>query len=191
MLFLSSQFQREIDELVCKLRVYPVEDGRLAEEKKKLEELFQSLMQGAFRGEVVNVGSEKHTVKGGISLMQDKKKKELLRLLKKERPKIKKFNYNVFVIEVKKVADTNGMLKFEWYFNDELNSTGSFIMPLESDLEKQAPEWQKLKVGENEYYALTFDMKAKSIAKIIGGFFKRSLEEGKFQDLLPWAKSKQ
>ena len=50
----------------------------------------------------------------------------------------------------------------------------------------QPDVWERIEVGESEYYALTLDHKQKSIDQHFNDIFRRSLAEGKIQDLLPF-----
>jgi hypothetical protein len=122
--------------------------------------------------------------------MKTDKKSELLKALKKERPKAGKFNHNIVVMEQKKISEKLGMLRFDWYADDKLEGSGSLAFPIPNQTEGKTDQWAKLGVGQSEFYALSLDFKAKSLAQMVGGFFRRSLEEGKLQDLLPFGKSK-
>lgn len=122
--------------------------------------------------------------------MKTDKKTEILKALKKERPKQGKFNHNIVVMEQKKISEKLGMLRFEWYAEDTLEGSGSFAFPIQNPVEGNPDQWSKLAIGQSEYYALSIDLKAKSIAQMVGAFFRRSLEEGKLQDLLPFGKLK-
>lgn len=120
--------------------------------------------------------------------MPTNRKRELLKTIEKERPKTRgKMINNVVVIEQKKINDTLGMLRFEYYVNDEMEAAGSFAFPL---IESNDPSdrWQKITPGQSEYFAVSVDIKAKSFSKLLGDFFRRSLQEGKIQDILPFGK---
>lgn len=122
--------------------------------------------------------------------MKGDKKSEILKALKKERPKTGKFNHHIVVIEQKKISEKLGMLRFEWYADDKLEGSGSFAFPIQNQPGTANDTWTKLPIGQSEFFAFSVDFKAKSLAQMLGGFFRRSLDEGKLQDLLQLGKLK-
>src|SRR6266481_6247624 len=114
--------------------------------------------------------------------MSDAKKRELIKRLKKERVKGEKFDHHFAIIEQKKVTDSLGLLKVEWYQGDKLHGSASFMFPLEKTDDSEADQWSKLQIGENRFYGVTLDLKSKSLTELASGFFRRSFEEGKLQD---------
>lgn len=50
-------------------------------------------------------------------------------------------------------------------------------------------EWETLAVGHSRFNVFTFEMRGKSVLELAKGFIKRTFEEGKIQDILPWSKS--
>lgn len=119
------------------------------------------------------------------------RKKELIKILKKERPKLEKAGHHVVIIEQKKVSDRLGMLRGEYYLNDKMEASGSLVFPLQQPDESHPTVWDKMRVGDSEYYAITADLKPKPLSALLKGFIRRSLEEGKIQDLLPFGRKKE
>jgi hypothetical protein len=76
------------------------------------------------------------------------KKKELIKVLKKERPKLGKMGHHVIIIEQKKVSSVLGMLRGEYYLNDTMEASGSFVFPLPQSSEGQPSIWDKMQVGK-------------------------------------------
>lgn len=55
---------------------------------------------------------------------------------------------------------------------------------------KELPgEWELLAVRHSRYNVFTFEMRGKSVLEAAKAFIKRSVEEGKLQDILPWGKT--
>lgn len=122
--------------------------------------------------------------------MKTGKKSEVLKALKKERPKTGKFNHHMVLIEQKKISEKLGMLRFEWYADDKLEGSGSFAFPIQNQPGAANDTWANLPIGQSEFFGFSIDFKAKTLSQMVGGFFRRSLEEGKLQDLMPFGKLK-
>ena len=102
---------------------------------------------------------------------QELTKEEILNILKEENPKLgEKYTQYILIIEYKKPNEKLGTIKAELHKNDTIEYRGSLLTP--------NPKGGK-------FYGLTFDTREESIAELFGGFFKRSLKEGKLQDLIP------
>jgi hypothetical protein len=47
-------------------------------------------------------------------------------------------------------------------------------------------DWEGIAPGQSRHNIFTLEVRGKSVVELAKGFFKRSLEEGKIQDILPW-----
>ncbi len=126
--------------------------------------------------------------------MHMQSKKQLLRVIRKETKPPKGFGQWLLVIEHRRITDTLGLLLVEAQLDGKNEWSGSITVNL-PEQKKSAPDgqeipsdWEKIAPGESRYNILTFEMRGKSIVELTKGFFKRSIEEGKLQDLLPWGK---
>lgn len=108
-------------------------------------------------------------------------KEEILKILKEENPKLgKDYTQYILIIEYKKLNESLGIVKGELYKNDTTEYRASLLMP-----NPKGATWEDIGIGKSKFYGLTFDTREESIAELIGGFFRRSLKEGKLQDLIP------
>jgi hypothetical protein len=119
-------------------------------------------------------------------------KKQLLQKIRRETRPQKGFNQWIFVLERRRLAEDAGLLLGEAQLNGKVEWSGSVSIPL-PEKKKFSPtgqelpgEWDDIAPGKSKFNVFTFEMRGKTVADTIKGFFKRSLEEGKLQDLLPW-----
>ena len=124
-----------------------------------------------------------------------KTKKQLLRAIRKETKPQKGFGQWILVLEHRRVSENVGLLLAEAQLNGKPEWSGSMSVNL-PEQKKYGPdgkelqgEWDTLTVGQSRYNVFTFEMRGKSILEVVKGFLKRSLEEGKIQDIIPWGKS--
>jgi hypothetical protein len=124
--------------------------------------------------------------------MQSKKK--LLLAIRKETRPPKGFGQWVLIIEHRRISEDLGLLRVEAQLNGKLEWSGSISVNLPEqkkfgpDGKEIQSDWETLAVGQSRYNVLTFEMRGKSITELAKGFIKRSLEDGKIQDILPWGK---
>jgi len=124
--------------------------------------------------------------------MQSKKK--LLSAIRKETKPPKGFGQWVVIIEHRRISENIGLLLGEAQLDGKLQWSGSISVNLPEqkkfgpdDKEIQG-EWETLNPGQSRFNVLTLEMRGKSIAELIKGFLKRSFEEGKIQDIIPFGK---
>ena len=111
---------------------------------------------------------------------QELTKEEILKILKEENPKLgEKYTQYILIIEYKKLNENLGIIKGELYKNDIIEYRGSLLTP-----NPKGGSWENIGIGKSKFYGLTFDTREESIAELLGGFFKRSLKEGRLQDLI-------
>jgi hypothetical protein len=121
-------------------------------------------------------------------------KKQLLRAIRKETKPPKGFSQWVLVLEHRRVSDDLGLYLVEAQLDGKGEWSGSLSVTLPeqrklgADGQEIPGEWDKLLPGQSRYSVLTFEMRGKSLIDLAKGFIKRTLEEGKLQDLLPFGK---
>jgi hypothetical protein len=118
-------------------------------------------------------------------------KAELLRVFKKESPRRAKFKQFQLILEQKKVAKNLGLLRVEFYIDGKTEIAGGLYFPLTSTPEGQPKTtWDLLKVGKSQVFGLVVDSREQSLIEKFKALANRSLEEGKLQDLIPFASKK-
>ncbi len=117
---------------------------------------------------------------------------KIIKHLKKENRKISgKYKRFIVTLEAKKIESNLGLLKGKYYEDNELVNQGSLIFPIDHLNNNQQPTiWDSLKVGESKHYGGLLDSKKDSLGKIFGDFFKRSFQEGRVQDFIPFSGKK-
>lgn len=127
----------------------------------------------------------------GISMHS---KKKLLGTIRRETKPPRGFGQWILVIERRCVSESVGLLRVEAQLDGKLEWSGSVSIDLPEqkkygpDAKEIQSEWETLEVGQSRFNILTFEMRGKSVAELVKGYIKRSLEEGKIQDLLSWGK---
>ena len=123
-------------------------------------------------------------------------KKQLLRAIRKETRPQKGFGQWIFIFEAKKVTDALGLIRVEGYSDKRLEWSGSLSVNLPQaktfgpdgkELAGQV-EWDKLTAGESTHCVLTMEMRGKTLWEGAKDMVKRSVAEGKLQDIFPLAK---
>lgn len=119
-------------------------------------------------------------------------KKQLLKAIRRETKPGKGFDQWVLIIEHRCVSAELGLVVVEAQLAGKTQWSGSASVNL-PETRKRAPdgaelpsEWDAIGPGKSRYNVLTLELRGKSIMEMAKGFVKRSLEEGKIQDLLPW-----
>lgn len=123
-----------------------------------------------------------------------KTKKQLLRAIRKETKPQKGFGQWVLVLEHRRVSENVGLLLVEAQLNGKTEWSGSMSVNL-PEQKKYGPDgrelpgdWEALAIRQSRYNVFTFEMRGKSILEVAKTFIKRSFEEGKLQDIIPWGK---
>jgi hypothetical protein len=126
------------------------------------------------------------------SLMQTKK--QLLRAIRKETKAPKGFTQWVLILEHRRLSDVVGLLRFEAQLDgkDEWSGSISVNLPEQkkytSDGREVPNEWDKITPGQSRFNVFTFEVRGKSVLEATKAFFKRSFEDGKLQDWIPFVK---
>jgi hypothetical protein len=124
-----------------------------------------------------------------------KTKTQLLRAIRKETKPPKGFGQWVLVLEHRRLSEHLGLLHAEALLDGNLEWSGSISVNLPEhrklgpDGKTMPSEWENLPPGQRRYNVFTFEMRGKSVVELAKGFLKRSFEDGKIQDLLPWGKN--
>ena len=121
-------------------------------------------------------------------------KKQLLRAIREQTKPPKGFGQWILVLEHRRLTADVGLLLVEAQLDGKNEWSGSISVNL-PEQKKFGPDgreipsdWEKLAPGQSLHNVLTFEMRGKSLVELAKGFIKRSVEEGKLQDLLPWGK---
>jgi hypothetical protein len=116
-------------------------------------------------------------------------KKQLLRAIPKETRPAKGFGQWILVFEHRRVSADLGLFLVEAQLDGKVEWSCSVSVNLPEE-KKFGPdgqpipgEWEKLEAGQSRYNVLTLEMRGRSFGEQIKGFFKRTLEEGKLQDI--------
>lgn len=121
-------------------------------------------------------------------------KKRLLRAIRKETKPPSGFGQWILVLEHRRISDDIGLLLAEAQLDGKIEWSGSISINLPEQKKYQdgaeiPSEWDAISSGQSRYNVLTFEMRGKSVIEMVKGFIKRSFEEGRLQDILPWGKS--
>src|SRR5258708_6707954 len=121
-------------------------------------------------------------------------KKELLHAIRKETKPPKGFGQWILILEHRRLTEGVGLVLVEAQLDSKNEWSGSISVNLPeqkkfgSDGQEIQSDWEKLTPGQSRYNVLTLEMRGKSVIELAKGFIKRSFEEGKLQDLLPWGR---
>jgi hypothetical protein len=121
-------------------------------------------------------------------------KKQLIQAIRKQTKPQKGFAQWLLVIEHRRLSENMGLILIEAQLDGKIEWSGSASANLPEakkiglDGQPAPSEWDQLKPGQSRFNAFTFEMRGKSVIEMMKGVVKRSLEEGKLQDLLPWGK---
>ena len=115
-------------------------------------------------------------------------KEEIIKILREENPPIdnkQKYKQLIFVLELKKIKDSIGILKGEYYEDDVLGYRGSLLIPLGKPNPNQQNHFDEMNTGENRFYGFTLDSRESKFPEQFVGFFKRSFQGTSIQDFIP------
>ncbi len=123
-------------------------------------------------------------------------KNQLLRTIRKETKPPNGFGQWIFILECRRLSDSVGLLRLEAHNDKKLEWSGALSVNL-PEPKRFSPDgkelvssvnWDKLTPGQSSFNVLTVETRGKSVLEVAKGFFKRSFESGKLQDVLPWVK---
>ncbi len=121
-------------------------------------------------------------------------KKELLKAIRKETKPPKGFGQWVLILEHRRVSETVGLFRVEAELDGKPEWSGAASVNLpeakkfSQDGKELQSEWDKVAPGESLFNVFTLELRGKSLIESAKGWIKRSFEEGKIQDLLPFVK---
>ncbi len=122
-------------------------------------------------------------------------KKQLLRAIRKETKPPKGFGQWLLILEHRRVSKDIGLLVLEAQLDGKAQWSGSMSVNL-PEQKKFGPdgselpgEWDTIGVGQSRFNVFTLELRGKSVMEMAKDYIKRSFEEGKIQDLIPWGKS--
>lgn len=127
---------------------------------------------------------------GGRNGSNGSEKRQLLRALKHEHARGRRaVEYQRFtvLVEIKRVSQQLGLVKCEYYDGTTPSFVGSLLAPISAST-GQPSTWDGLAEGASRYFGIALDTREKSFREQVGGFMKRTFEEARLQDFLPWAK---
>lgn len=121
-------------------------------------------------------------------------KKQLLRVIRKETRPPKGFGQWVIILEHRRLSDTVGLFRVEAHNDKKLEWSGAISVNLPEpkkfgpDGKEVVSDWEKLASGQSSFNVFTLEMRGKSVVEMAKGWIKRSLEDGKIQDVLTLVK---
>lgn len=121
-------------------------------------------------------------------------KKQLLKAIRKETKPAKGFGQWVLVLERRRLSEAVGLLRLEAELDGKPEWSGSMSVSLPEPKKfgpdgRQLPgEWDNVAPGESAFNVFTLELRGKSLIESAKGWIKRSFDNGKIQDLLPFVK---
>lgn len=121
-------------------------------------------------------------------------KKQLLKFIRKEAKPPKGFGQWVIVIERRRLSEHLGLLRIEAELDGKLEWSGSMSVALpeprklSSDGKDIPGDWDNISPGGSGFHIFTLELRGKTLIESAKGWIKRSFEDGKIQDFLPFAK---
>jgi hypothetical protein len=121
-------------------------------------------------------------------------KNEIIAILREENPPTdgdNEFSQLFLILELKKINPHLGIIKGEYYNNDQLECRGSLLLPILDNIPNQPNNnWSSLEAGKSKYYGISFDARELRLTEKIGDFLSRSVSDGRLQDFIPFIGSK-
>ncbi len=120
-------------------------------------------------------------------------KKEILSTLKseiKETGSKEKYHRIILIVTMKRIDKNTGFVSGEFYQDDKMNYRGAVILPINQNLKIENSVWASMKVGSKNIYGFLLDSRNKTWLETVADFFKRSIEEGRVQDFIPFSSRK-
>lgn len=121
-------------------------------------------------------------------------KKQLLKAIRKETKLAKGFGQWVLVLERRRLSEAVGLLRVEAELDGKPEWSGSMSVNLPEpkkfgpDGHQLPGDWETVRPGESAFNVFTLELRGKSLIESAKGWIKRSFENGKIQDLLPFVK---
>jgi len=138
------------------------------------------------------VGADEKSVIGKAVAKQTKK--QLLKVIRKETKPPKGFGQWVIVLERRRLSENLGLLRLEAELDGKAEWSGSMSVAL-PEPKKHAPDgselpgdWDNIAPGESGFHIFTLELRGKTLIESAKSWIKRSFEDGKIQDFLPFVK---
>lgn len=121
-------------------------------------------------------------------------KKQLVKAIRKETTPPKGFGQWVLVLERRRLSEAVGLLRLEAELDGKPEWSGSMLVNLPKpkkfglDGQQLTGDWDNVAPGQSAFNVFTLEVRGKSLTESAKGWIKRSFENGKIQDLLPFVK---
>ena len=112
-------------------------------------------------------------------------KDDILQILKKENPlenNEEKYSQIILVVELKKIDNTFGIIKGEYFQGDKLENKFSIMLPLTTSSESI---WRTLNIKESTFYGFTLDSRTMKLPERVMDIINRSFDGATIQDFIP------
>lgn len=121
-------------------------------------------------------------------------KKQLLKIIRKETKPPKGFGQWVIVLERRRLSEHLGLLRLEAALDGKPGWSGAMSVAL-PEARKVGPDgkelpgdWDNIPAGESGFHVFTLELRGKTLIESAKGWIKRSFEDGRLQDFLPFLK---
>ena len=121
-------------------------------------------------------------------------RKQLLKAIRKETRPPKGFGQWVLIVERRRLSENLGLLRVEAELDGNPEWSGSMSAAL-PEAKKFAPDgkelpgdWDNIAPGESGFHIFTLELRGKTLIESVKGWIKRSFEDGKIQDFIPFVK---
>lgn len=121
-------------------------------------------------------------------------KKQLRRAIRKETKPQKGFSQWLITLEQRKISEEVGLFRVEAELDGKLQWSGAVSVNLPETKKfdptgREIPsDWDKVAPGKSLFNVFTLETRGKSVVEVAKGWLKRSFEEGKIQDIIPFVK---
>jgi hypothetical protein len=139
------------------------------------------------------MGANDPVIAGGMTAKQTKR--HLLKEIRKQTRPPKGFAQWVLILERRRLSEAVGLLRVEAQLDGKTEWSGSMSVNLPEpkkfgvDGQPLPGEWDDVMPGQSTFNVFTLELRGKSLIESAKGWIKRSFENGKIQDLLPFVKS--
>jgi len=121
-------------------------------------------------------------------------KRQLLKVIRKETKPPKGFGQWVLILERRRLSENLGLFRVEAELDGKPEWSGAASVSL-PEAKKVGPdgtelpgEWNNIAVGQSGFNVFTLELRGKSVMESAKGWIKRSFEDGKIQDFIPFVK---
>lgn len=121
-------------------------------------------------------------------------KKQLRRAIRKETKPPKGFGQWLITLEQRRISEDIGLFRVEAEIDGKLQWSAAVSVNLpeakkfDSTGREIVSEWDRIALGKSLFNVFTLETRGKSVVEVAKGWLKRSFEEGKIQDIIPFVK---